>query len=84
MAGWPDATWHLEFAAIPPMRRRPGRPRRTCWFSTSAARPVWMWCRLVDAGGTRVTARNPYWEQWGVTIADPDSYRLVLSSRSWP
>ena len=40
--------------------------------------------RLVDAGGTRVAARNPYWDQWGVTIADPDGYRLVLSNRSWP
>jgi hypothetical protein len=40
--------------------------------------------RLIDAGGTQVAARNPYWERWGVTIADPDGYRLVLSSRSWP
>ena len=40
--------------------------------------------RLIDAGGMRVDSRNPYWERWGVTIADPDGYRLVLSSRSWP
>jgi hypothetical protein len=39
--------------------------------------------RLTDAGGTRVAARNPYWDKWGVTIADPDGYRLVLSTRSW-
>ena len=40
--------------------------------------------RLVDAGGARVCARNPYWDRWGITIADPDGYRLVLSSLSWP
>jgi hypothetical protein len=40
--------------------------------------------RLVQAGGTRVPARNPYWDEWGITIADPDGYRRVLSSRSWP
>ncbi len=40
--------------------------------------------RLVDAGGTRVSARNPYWDRLGVTIADPDGYRLVLASLSWP
>jgi hypothetical protein len=40
--------------------------------------------RLVDAGGTRVSARNPYWDRWGITIADPDGYRLVLSTLSWP
>ncbi|MFG1905269.1 hypothetical protein [Kribbella sp. NPDC048928] len=38
---------------------------------------------LVATGGTVVPARNPYWDTWGVTIADPDSYRLVLCSRSW-
>jgi hypothetical protein len=37
----------------------------------------------VVAGGTRVTARNPYWETWGTTVQDPDGYRLVLSHRSW-
>ena len=40
--------------------------------------------RLVDAGGAQVAARNPYWDHGGVTIMDPDGYRLVLTSRSWP
>jgi hypothetical protein len=40
--------------------------------------------RLLDAGGTRVSARNPYWARGGITIADPDGYRLVLSTLSWP
>jgi hypothetical protein len=40
--------------------------------------------RLVDAGGTRVAARHPYWDEAGITIADPDGYRLVLTSRCWP
>jgi hypothetical protein len=38
--------------------------------------------RLVDVGSRRVAARNPYWDQWGVTIVDPDEYRLVLLDRS--
>jgi len=29
-------------------------------------------------------ARNPYRDRWGITIADPDGYRLVLSTLSWP
>ena len=40
--------------------------------------------RLLDAGGTQVASRNPYWDHGGTTIADPDGYRLVLTSRSWP
>ncbi|MGW2014260.1 VOC family protein [Streptomyces sp. NPDC001927] len=39
--------------------------------------------RLTAAGGTRVAAHNPYWDEHGVTIADPDGYRLVLCSRTW-
>jgi hypothetical protein len=39
--------------------------------------------RLAGAGGRLVPARNPYWDRWGVTIADPDGYRLVLSHRTW-
>jgi predicted enzyme related to lactoylglutathione lyase len=40
--------------------------------------------RLVGSGGQVVSARNHYWGRWGVTIADPDGYRLVLSHRTWP
>ncbi|MBB6039133.1 hypothetical protein [Phytomonospora endophytica] len=39
--------------------------------------------RLEGHGGTRVPAHNPYWDTWGVTIEDPDGYRLVLSTRDW-
>ncbi|MFE6845969.1 VOC family protein [Streptomyces sp. NPDC057686] len=39
--------------------------------------------RLVERGGTRVAAHNPYWDEYGVTVADPDGYRLVLCSRTW-
>lgn len=39
--------------------------------------------RLEAAGGQRVPAANPYWDEWGVTVADPDGYRLVLCRRSW-
>jgi hypothetical protein len=42
----------------------------------------------VEAALTRTGARpvdpaNPYWAANGVTIADPDDFRIVLVSRSW-
>ena len=40
--------------------------------------------RLTEAGGVHVPARNACWDRWGVTVADPDGYRLVLSHRTWP
>lgn len=39
--------------------------------------------RLVEHGGTRVASHNPHWDEYGVTAADPDGYRLVLCSRTW-
>ncbi|MEU9036149.1 VOC family protein [Streptomyces sp. NPDC048352] len=39
--------------------------------------------RLVACGGTVVPSHNPYWDEYGVTVADPDGYRLVLCSRTW-
>ena len=38
--------------------------------------------RLEAAGGRRV-GQGEYWVRWGVTVADPDGYRLGLSTRSW-
>jgi hypothetical protein len=38
--------------------------------------------RLEAAGGTRVD-QGPYWNRWGVSVRDPDGYRLVLSRREW-
>ncbi|MEW1639346.1 VOC family protein [Streptomyces sp. NPDC093801] len=39
--------------------------------------------RLVACGGEQVPSNNPYWDEYGVTVADPDGYRLVLCSRTW-
>jgi catechol 2,3-dioxygenase-like lactoylglutathione lyase family enzyme len=84
MAGWPDAAWHLEFVD--------DREGETPAAATEEDLLVLYLDgdveegainRLVDAGGTRVASCNPYWDHGGVTIADPDGYRLVLTSRRW-
>jgi hypothetical protein len=31
-----------------------------------------------------VQAANPYWNDHGLTFADPDGQRVVLAARSWP
>ena len=76
MVGWPDAGWHLELIGDPD-GETPAAP-------TEEDLLVLYLQGEVDAGGTQVPARNPYWDQGGVTIADPDGYRLVLTSRRWP
>ena len=85
MVGWPDAAWHLELVGDPESALAAVPTEEdllVLYLAGEIDRDVVR--RLTDAGGVRVPARNPYWDQWGVTIADPDGYRLVLSTRSWP
>ena len=84
MVGWPAAGWHLELVGDPD-DATPATPTEEDLLVLYVNGPVddQVVRRLVNAGGTRVAARNPYWDRWGVTITDPDGYRLVLSTRSW-
>jgi catechol 2,3-dioxygenase-like lactoylglutathione lyase family enzyme len=85
VVGWPGAAWHLELVSDPD-DATPATPTEedllVLYIDGAVDDDIVR--RLVDAGGTRVAARNPYWDRWGVTIADPDGYRLVLSSLSSP
>jgi catechol 2,3-dioxygenase-like lactoylglutathione lyase family enzyme len=41
--------------------------------------------RLVArAHATAVPSLNPYWDRVGVTVVDPDGFRIVLVGQSWP
>ena len=85
MVGWPEAAWHLELVSDPD-GETPAAPTEedllVLYLDGEADAGVIS--RLVDAGGIQVTSRNPYWDHGGVTIMDPDGYRLVLTSRRWP
>ncbi|WP_130799122.1 VOC family protein [Streptomyces otsuchiensis] len=39
--------------------------------------------RATEHGGTVVPSHNPYWDRGGVTVTDPDGYRVVLTERVW-
>jgi catechol 2,3-dioxygenase-like lactoylglutathione lyase family enzyme len=85
MLGWPGAAWHLELVSDPDGRTPPAPTEEdllVLYFGQPADDQLI--ARMAGAGGRLVPARNPYWDRWGVTIADPDGYRLVLSHRSWP
>jgi catechol 2,3-dioxygenase-like lactoylglutathione lyase family enzyme len=85
MVGWPEAAWHLELVGDPE-DETPAAPTEEDLLVLYLGGEVdaELVARLVEAGGVRVAARNPYWDRWGVTVADPDGYQLVLSTRSWP
>ncbi|MGW4384061.1 VOC family protein [Kitasatospora sp. NPDC004531] len=84
MLGFPGGNWHFELAVDP---EHPVEPAPTVedLFVLYLGGPVddALVERLVAAGGRRVPAHNPYWDEHGVTVQDPDGYGLVLCSRSW-
>lgn len=84
MVGWPDAAWHLELTHDPaaPVEPRPTADDLLVVYLDGDV-PADLLARLEAHGGTRVPAHNPYWDEWGVTVRDPDGYLLVLSTRSW-
>jgi catechol 2,3-dioxygenase-like lactoylglutathione lyase family enzyme len=84
MLGWPGAAWHLELVADRASAEHspPGAEDLLVIYLGGEVPPELV-DRLQANGGRRVPAKNPYWDQWGVTLADPDGYRLVLSTRAW-
>ncbi|WP_395359746.1 VOC family protein [Streptomyces sp. YH02] len=84
MVGPKGGGWHFELTRDP---ERPVEPSPTVedLFVVYLGAPVEevQVERLLAAGGTRVAAHNPYWDEFGVTVEDPDGYQLVLCSRSW-
>ncbi|UFQ13923.1 MULTISPECIES: VOC family protein [Streptomyces] len=84
MVGWPDASWHLELVheAAAPVQPRPTEEDLLVVYVDGEI-PEELIARLEGHGGKRVQSPNPYWNKWGVTVEDPDGYRLVLSTRAW-
>lgn len=80
MLGWRTAAWHLELVAA----GTPPTPTEHDLLVLYLGEPVdeALIERLEAAGGTRVD-QGPYWNRWGVSVRDPDGYRLVLTRREW-
>lgn len=84
MVGRPDASWHLELVHGGGAMVEP-RPTEEDLLVVYLDGPVpgELVAALEEHGGRRVASPNPYWNEWGVTIEDPDGYRLVLCTRGW-
>jgi catechol 2,3-dioxygenase-like lactoylglutathione lyase family enzyme len=84
MLGWRDASWHLELVheAARPVEPRPTEEDLLVIYLNEPV-PGDLVARLERHGGRRVLSPNPYWNEWGVTVEDPDGYRLVLCQRGW-
>ena len=85
MVGHPQAPYHLEFTqevghVVPPAPTAENLlvfylPERLEWEAAVA--------RMQANGYAAVPAHNSYWDQQGITFADPDGYRVVLQQTAW-
>ena len=84
MLGFPGAVWHLELTHSASHAVRPS-PTEDDLLVLYLGEPVSAetLAHLQACGGVQVPALNPYWDKWGVTLQDPDGYRVVLCVRDW-
>ncbi|THF66814.1 VOC family protein [Deinococcus sp. Arct2-2] len=84
MLGVRGAAWHLELTHLAghPLLPTPTEDDLLVLYLGRPVEPSVLQ-HLTESGGTRVPALNPYWDTYGVTIQDPDGYRLVLCHREW-
>jgi catechol 2,3-dioxygenase-like lactoylglutathione lyase family enzyme len=84
MLGPAGGHWHLELTVATQEVVTPApTPEDLLVIYLTAPVTGAMVAQAVDHGGTVVPSLNPYWDDHGVTIADPDGYRVVLTARSW-
>lgn len=84
MVGPAGGFWHLELTAngSEPVEPTPTAEDLLVIYLGREV-PEELVRRVERHGGAVVAAHNPYWDRWGVTISDPDGYRVVLTTRTW-
>ncbi|MEV7617476.1 VOC family protein [Streptomyces sp. NPDC089799] len=84
MVGPKGGGWHFELTIDPDNPIEPTPTVDDLFVVYLGEQPDEALIDLLTAhGGTRVPSHNPYWDEYGVTVEDPDGYRLVLCSRTW-
>ena len=80
MLGLPGAAYHLEFTAHDEGSPCPAptRDNLLIFYIPDRAAIDRIRERLAAMGYPEVPPENPYWQAQGVTVADPDGWRVVL------
>ncbi|KGR75727.1 VOC family protein [Ureibacillus sinduriensis] len=80
LIGLPDASYHLEFtqhidgSPCP----APSKDNLLVFYMPDRQTIGHIAQRLKEMGYSETAPENPYWEEKGVTIEDPDGWRIVL------
>jgi catechol 2,3-dioxygenase-like lactoylglutathione lyase family enzyme len=83
--GLPDADYHLEFT-----RHEEGSPcpaptkdNLLVFYIKNKVAIMRVSSRLHEMGYEEVAPENDYWKEQGITIEDPDGWRVVLMNRAY-
>lgn len=82
MLGLPGREYHLEFTEHEASQGAdyapPGADNLLVFYLPESAAITEIAARLAALGYDAVAPENPYWNERGLTIADPDGWRVVL------
>lgn len=81
MIGLPGSDYHLEFTEHEESQADyapPGRDNLLVFYIPERASLERVASRLAALGYAAVAPENPYWIEHGLTIEDPDGWRVVL------
>ena len=78
----PGTSAHLEFTSGGLHEPPAPNPETLLVLYLGSHEAVARTCERV--GAEPVEAANPYWRENGVTLSDPDGFRVVLVPRWWP
>ena len=82
MLDLPGTSAHLEFTATEHIVRPLAHVEDLLVLYVGSRQEV---DRLVaQSSASPVPSANPYWDRVGVTLSDPDGFRVVLVAGSWP
>ncbi len=80
MFGLPDETYHLEFTqySSPSSLPSPHKDNLLVFYYPDTTSRNTVANKLITMGYKEVEPENPYWKTHGITIEDPDRWRVVL------
>ena len=88
MLGKADYQWHLEFTYQHgvTIERAPTKEHLLVFYEPDRRKWEELVRQVHEAGGKMVRSENPYWEVEGkgVTVEDPEGWRIVLWNGTWP
>ena len=78
--GFEGLSWHLEFTVSNELsNHKPDEDDLLVFYVDSKLKYDELLEKITKAGIKPVKPKNPYWEKNGITILDPDGYRIVIS-----